>query len=212
MILKLYLTCLVLSEATIVVGVFDRSHRAGWIIVAFVFLGLGWLVESRFSRRRAPRDQKNVVQPLGSIQVGGRLRVSDQYTLSVSAVLDDLPTGPYSVQVETSSDANGCYVAALTLTSATAWASPRRQQLRVPVDTGFLILSAIDANEILISNLRKAHDKIISESNRDLDVELVAVGEQNVGIVTSTGFGDDIYALELGCTGNNRAEITCRFI
>jgi hypothetical protein len=211
--LSVYLGTLALCVTLLAVATFSKQFALA--LAAFGLLGAGWLFERLFwGRRRGQIRGKRLQQmhEIGTIVIDGQLRISDQLSISESQVLRGLTKGPYSVRAETWSDGHDVYISAVILNGAEPSPTARNQEVKLTVDTGFLIFAGADPSDELLRRVREAQSRIVSAKTKDLDAELFAVGGKNVGIVSSTGFGDGQYLVKLHFDANLKPEIVCRFI
>jgi hypothetical protein len=212
--LNCYLVSVGLFSVLGALAFFNHVNRLRWLIMAFAFLGFGWLLERSFSRKRdlAVSEHKAETRQFETIEIYGTLTISDRMDLLDGAIIANLPNGTYSICVNMWTDRTDLYVAGITITGPPGWKSPLRQEVILTVDTGFLIFSGAEKSDGLLQRVKDAQSEILANGNRSVGAQVFAVGEKNVGIVTSTGYGDDQYLLKLEIGEGNRPVIICRFI
>ncbi len=111
--------------------------------------------------------------------------MSDRLSLSEARLFPESPPqGSYLVYVEKFSRGNTHYVAAVRLVGPPGEPAVPKQQLTLPVDTGFLILAGSDSVDELRSGIKAAHSRILWDKDRGLDTEIVEASGISAGIVT----------------------------
>jgi hypothetical protein len=193
-------------------AVFTEKNRQNLLLGAFSLLVFGWIVERLFSSRRSRGRSLPGKVVVASVEIEGRLTISDQLLLSESKVFEELPRGVYKLSAETSFDGHDYYVAAVSLLGPSIWSMPRREKVTMAVDTGFLIFLGAEASHDVLQQIKNAQNKILTDETRDLDVEIVTCAGKNVGFVTATGLGDGQYTIELKHNEDRNPWITCRFL
>ena len=187
--------------------------RTPMLLSAFSALLVGWLAEQFLGRRVKGKRLERKWQRLGCFDLRGNLIVTDQMSLSNPQSFPAIPPeGSYVVQVEKFSRGKSHYVAAVRLVGPQSARAIPKQQLTIPVDTGFLILAGSDRVDELRPRIKAAHSKILSDNDRALDAEIVETSGIPAAMVTSTGAGDGQYVVTLDLDTESNTVISCRFL
>jgi hypothetical protein len=210
--LAAYLTSIAFFVAFVALALLDSSHRLSWLAAASASLCGGWAVERLFSRREKQGERKREVHSVGQFDVENSLSFSDQLDLSNCTNVEDIPKGTYSAEVEILYDGRSSYVASLVLTGRTKSQSPKEEMLSIVVDTGFLIVTGVQRTADLLRGVKEAQAKILEDNEREVDVEVIMIGQRSVGLIASTGYGDDEYSLVFGTDSYGNLRVLCRFI
>src|SRR5688572_8746779 len=161
--------------------------RTPMLLSAFGALLVGWLAEQFLGRRVKGSRLERKWQRLGLFELRGGLIVTDQMSLNNPQSFPAMPPeGSYVVQIEKFSRGKNHYVAAVRLIGPQAGRASPKQQLTIPVDTGFLILAGSDRVDELRPKIEAAHAKILSDNERTLDAEIVETSGIPTAIVAST--------------------------
>ena len=183
------------------------------LLSAFGALLIGWVAEQLLGRRVKGSRLERKWQQLGCFELRGDLIVTDQISLKEPRLFPvPPPKGPYVVQIERFSRENDHYVAAVRLVGPQVGRAIPKQQLTIPVDTGFLILAGRDSVHELRPKIKAAHSRILSDNDRALDAEIVEASGIAAAIVTSTGAGDGQYVVTLDLDTGSNTVISCRFL
>ena len=187
--------------------------RAPMLLSAFGALLIGWFAEQLLSRRVKGTRLERKWQQLGFFELRGDLIVTNQMSLSNPQSFPAMPPeGSYVVQVEKFSRGNSHHVAAVRLVGPESARATPKQQLTIPVDTGFLILAGSGRVDELRPKIKTAHSRILSDNDRALDAEIVETSGVPAAIVTSTGAGDGQYVVTLDLDIGRNTVISCRFL
>jgi hypothetical protein len=183
------------------------------LLSAFGALLIGWFAEQLVGRRVKGARLERKWQQLGFFKLRGNLIVTDQMSLSDPRSFPAMPPeGSYVVHVEKFSRGNSHYVAAVRLIGPQVVRAVPKQQLTIPVDTGFLILAGSNRVDELRPKIKAAHSRILSDDDRALDAEIVEASGIPAAIVTSTGAGDGQYVITLDLDTKSNIVISCRFL
>ena len=117
-------------------GLLSPRIRTPMLLSAFGALLVGWLAEQFLGRRVKGSRLERKWQRLGLFELRGGLIVTDQMSLNNPQSFPAME-GSYVVQVEKFSRGNNHYVAAVRLIGPQAGRAIPKQQLTIPVDTGF---------------------------------------------------------------------------
>jgi hypothetical protein len=199
--LPIYICGLVVFVVFAGAAVLFKERRVSLIAAAVGVLAVAWLAERVFwpTPKRSGVTRKEMLT-VGLLPVSGSLYIGDIFESGRPPVVVEASAGVYEMNVERFCNGDDHYVSAiiLALKSRSRLVATSR---RVDSESGFIAIINRPPDDPLRAALAAARYRVLHDKSRRLDVELVRVATEIVGVVCASGLGNGQYQIVPGEDG-----------